>query len=175
MANKSLHIRDARESELQHILALVTTSYKEFEAIVSPTFWTSYQKLVETTLKESLSSAEYIVAIQDETFVGSVLLFPPAVPSIYPGKTVKVSVPEFRLLATLPEMRGQGIAKALIAECIQRTRRRGAPVLGLYTADFMQAATRLYQKIGFIRVPEEDFSLDDPWGTIAKSYHLPLK
>jgi GNAT superfamily N-acetyltransferase len=175
MTNKSIHIRNARESEFCTIQDLVTISYKEFEAVVSPTFWASYQKLIAATLKESWLSAEYIVAIQNETLVGSVLLFPPATPSTYPGKTVNVSLPEFRLLTVSPKMRGQGIATALINECIQRTHRSGALALGLYTADFMQAATHLYQQIGFMRCPEEDFPLDDPWGTIAKSYHLPLK
>jgi ribosomal protein S18 acetylase RimI-like enzyme len=47
--------------------------------------------------------------------------------------------------------RGRGIGEALIRECIEVARRRGASIVELQTARVRVAANRLYERMGFER------------------------
>ena len=47
--------------------------------------------------------------------------------------------------------RGRGIGEALIRECIEVARRRGASIVELQTARVRLAANRLYERMGFER------------------------
>jgi ribosomal protein S18 acetylase RimI-like enzyme len=76
------------------------------------------------------------------------------------------------LLAVLPEVRGLGIGKALVLECLARARRRGAIAVGLHTMDFMQIAQGMYERMGFVRVPEYDYRPHPE--VLVKAYRLQL-
>lgn len=75
---------------------------------------------------------------------------------------------EFRLLAVSPDARGRGVGEALVRECVARSARppsqatspsRPAHTLVLQTQPTMFAAQRLYERLGFVRVPERDVTL----------------
>ncbi len=57
----------------------------------------------------------------------------------------------FRMLATAPAAQGRGVGAALTLACVQRARAEGAPGIALHTTNLMQAAQRLYQRLGFDR------------------------
>ncbi len=80
--------------------------------------------------------------------------------------------PEVRLLAVAPSARGRGVGAALMNECIHRARSAGATALTLHTTDLMQAAMRLYERLGFERA--HDLDLEPAPGIIAKGYRLDL-
>jgi ribosomal protein S18 acetylase RimI-like enzyme len=63
-----------------------------------------------------------------------------------------------RMLATAPEARGTGVATALMEESLRRAREAGASVVRLATQPEMHAAHRLYERLGFVRTPERDFT-----------------
>ncbi len=42
-------------------------------------------------------------------------------------------------------------------ECKLRARNMGASWLGLHTTEVTQSARRMYERMGFVRVPESDF------------------
>ncbi|WPB74264.1 GNAT family N-acetyltransferase [Archangium violaceum] len=65
---------------------------------------------------------------------------------------------EIRLLAVAPVARGRGVGEALVAECIRRARHLGCQRLVLSTQPTMASAQRLYERLGFVRVPERDWS-----------------
>ena len=56
-------------------------------------------------------------------------------------------------LFVLPEQRGRGVGKALLAGASAHTIRRGAPFVELTVREDNDAAIRLYEQIGFERVP----------------------
>jgi GNAT superfamily N-acetyltransferase len=172
MEKGHIHIRTAHKTERHAILDLVSRAYAEFGTVLSPSLWTSYQEDIVATIEEE-NLAERIVAVQDDAIVGSVLLYPKAAAttSTYPGNPISINWPEVRLLAVSPESRKQGVATALLNECIQRASATGASVLGLHTTDFMPEAIHLYERSGFMRAPEADFRVMD---ILVKSYHLPL-
>jgi ribosomal protein S18 acetylase RimI-like enzyme len=79
---------------------------------------------------------------------------------------------EFRMLAVAPAAQGQGVGAALVKLCIDRFRESGAPGIVLSTLAQMSAAHRLYQRHGFVRAPERDWSPVP--GVDLVAYHLDL-
>ena len=79
--------------------------------------------------------------------------------------------PEIRMLAVASEARGNGVAAALIAECIGRVKTQGLGYIGLHTADFMESAIKLYERFGFARLPQFDFEPAND-GVIVKAFRL---
>ena len=65
---------------------------------------------------------------------------------------------EFRTLAVAPSGRGRGVGAALVRECVDRARALGRERVVLSTQPMMHAAHRLYERFGFVRVPERDWS-----------------
>ena len=105
--------------------------------------------------------------------VGAVLLYPAGAAIEKPGGTAAtLTWPEVRLLAVAPSARGRGVGAALMNECIHRARSAGATALTLHTTDLMQAAMRLYERLGFERA--QDLDLEPAPGIIAKGYRLDL-
>jgi len=88
------------------------------------------------------------------------------------GGSLTLASPEVRLLAVAPEARGKGVGVALMRECVARARASGAARLTLHTTEMMQAAVRLYERMGFVRAPEIDFRPAP--GIVVKGYRLEL-
>lgn len=63
-----------------------------------------------------------------------------------------------RMLAVDPAAQGQGIGRALTRWCLDEARATGRQRLVLHTSSMMPAAIRLYERMGFARAPELDFS-----------------
>lgn len=61
------------------------------------------------------------------------------------------------MLAVLPEFQGRGIGEALVRACLERARADGRQRVYLDTTEWMDAAQRLYQRMGFARAPELDW------------------
>jgi ribosomal protein S18 acetylase RimI-like enzyme len=85
---------------------------------------------------------------------------------------VDMSFPEIRLLAVTPAARGRGVGAALMRECVRRARQSGEAVLSLHTTQLMQAAVRMYARLGFVRAPELDFHPAP--GVTLEGYRLDL-
>ena len=163
---KSFHIRDARDDEREAIRDVTLAAYEEYAAVMPESFWDGYQRQLLVTLDEE-GPVERIVAEREGTIIGSILLYP-ALTNAYSGVSVGASWPEVRLLAVAPVARGQGVGSALMDECERRARRVGATMLGLHTMEVMQVAIGMYERRGFERVPELDFS--PAQGILVKGY-----
>ena len=79
----------------------------------------------------------------------------------------------FRMLAVADRARGQGVGSALVEACIERARRDGKARLSLLTTDCMRPAHRLYERLGFRRVPESDIIVEH--GLALRSFVLDLE
>jgi ribosomal protein S18 acetylase RimI-like enzyme len=62
---------------------------------------------------------------------------------------------ELRLVAVDPAAQGRGIGEALVRDCMARARALGRPMV-LHTTQDMTTAQRIYERLGFRRVPERD-------------------
>jgi ribosomal protein S18 acetylase RimI-like enzyme len=68
-----------------------------------------------------------------------------------------------RMLGVLPEAQGRGIGRALMDESIRIARANGKTLMSLHTTERMNVAQRMYESMGFTRLPDwkvsEDFTL----------------
>lgn len=69
----------------------------------------------------------------------------------------------FRYFAVDPSAQGRGIGGAMIQWVIERARADGKQRIFIHTLTMMPAAMRLYERVGFVRVPE----MDESWDGIA--------
>jgi GNAT superfamily N-acetyltransferase len=69
----------------------------------------------------------------------------------------------FRMLAVDPAAWGRGVGPRLVDECLQRARAAGRRRMIIGSTTWMTTAHRMYERIGFRRVPE----LDQQWGDIT--------
>jgi ribosomal protein S18 acetylase RimI-like enzyme len=110
--------------------------------------------------------AELVVAER----VGAVVA---AVVHVSPGRPRSPIFPDdwsvIRMLVVDPEHRGQGVAKRLVAACLQRARLAGGPIVGLHTSPIMVHALSLYTGLGF----ERDTDLPPIRGVPYGRYVLP--
>jgi ribosomal protein S18 acetylase RimI-like enzyme len=64
----------------------------------------------------------------------------------------------FRMLVVDPAVRGRGVGELLVETCLDRARAAGKRLMVLSTDPRMRAAHRLYERLGFTRLPERDWS-----------------
>ena len=145
-------LREARSGDRDAIVEVTLAAYQEYASQVP--IWGPYRQNILATLANPRPATQ-LVAERDGTIVGTVLLYPagPA-GAAAPGQG---RWPEVRLLAVAPSARGQGVAHALMQECVRRAREAKADALTLHTMSAMQAALRLYTRMGFQPAPELDF------------------
>ena len=65
---------------------------------------------------------------------------------------------ELRMLGVAPSARGRGIGEALVLDSLERARSAGAHRVVLSTQPQMRAAHRLYERLGFVRAPDLDWT-----------------
>jgi GNAT superfamily N-acetyltransferase len=154
----NIEIRDAQESDLDAMQEVTLAAYEEYAAVMPAFAWEEYrQGMIDATAGKG-PAYQKIVATRDGAIVGSVLLLPAGTVLQLPdGMEITLELPEIRLLAVPPKMRGQGIGAALMKECVRRARQVGVSALSLHTADMMQVAMQMYERMGFVRTPETDF------------------
>jgi len=114
--------------------------------------------------------AELLVAVDpDGQVVGSVAV-------VRPGSALaEISRPgelEFRMLAVASAARGRGIGEALTRVVLDRGREIGAGKVVLSSLDVMRSAHRLYERIGFRRLPERDWHPHPGVNLVAYEYLL---
>ena len=64
----------------------------------------------------------------------------------------------FRMLVVGPAVRGRGVGELLVRACLDRARAAGKRRMVLSTDPRMTSAHRLYERLGFTRLPERDWS-----------------
>ncbi len=167
-----MRLRNARSDDRDAIEAVTLGAYEQYAAVM-PAHWDGYRQNILATLAAAQPDAQ-IVAEEDARVVGTVLLYPAGSVMARPGGgSSTLAWPEVRLLAVAPAARGRGVGVTLMGECIRRARQSGAAALTLHTTDVMQAAMRLYDRLGFRRAPELD--IQPAPGVSIKGYRLALE
>jgi ribosomal protein S18 acetylase RimI-like enzyme len=99
--------------------------------------------------------AELLVARDGTGVIGSVAL-------VLDGEFGEVlQAPEeagFRMLVVDPAARGRGVGELLVRACLARAGAAGKRRVVLSTDPRMTSAHRLYERLGFTRLPERDWS-----------------
>ncbi|MFC5528815.1 GNAT family N-acetyltransferase [Cohnella yongneupensis] len=166
-----MKIREARQDELAHVREQRIKAYLPYARLIPEGHWKALEGSLASEADQQ-SGARLFVAESGGEPVGSVVLFP-AKSDAYDGHIEAVDYPEIRMLAVHEDYRGKGVASALVTECIARARAEGHRYIGLHTGEFMEPAIRLYERIGFERVPENDFQPAGD-GVNVRAYRLPI-
>jgi ribosomal protein S18 acetylase RimI-like enzyme len=167
-----MKIREATKDEFGFIREQRVNAYREHAQIIPSGHWKALERAISSEA-DTQPDVELIIAELNGNIMGSIALFPPHA-DLYEGYVEELDYPEIRMLAVSPEYRGKGVASALISECIQRSKAKGFRSIGLHTGEFMQNAMKLYEKIGFERLPEYDFQPADD-GITVKAFRLSLR
>ncbi|CAM5473945.1 hypothetical protein STAFG_5357 [Streptomyces afghaniensis 772] len=102
------------------------------------------------------AAADVLVAIQGEQLLGGVTFVPAGGPM---ADIARPSEAEIRMLAVAHEARGRGAGEALVRACVDRARATdGCARVVLSTQRTMHSAHRIYERLGFVRVPERDWN-----------------
>ena len=100
------------------------------------------------------AAAELLVAV-DEQLLGTVTFVPEGGPL---GEIAADDETEFRMLAVSPAAQGRGVGTALLRRVVDETARRGLAGVVCSSQPSMRAAHTVYERLGFKRAPERDWS-----------------
>lgn len=148
-------VRDARASEYAAAGDLVAEAYNEF--IVHREYM---ERVRDVPARAAMPGNEILVALDDGELVGTATFVRPGselLDALAPGVA-----PEdarhggMRMMAVADSARKRGVGRALVEECIARTRLAGFDEAAFVTADVMTAARAMYEAMGFTRAPERD-------------------
>lgn len=161
-------IRPAREDELPAVGELTFEAYRA-NGYLDGREDGSYARQLRDA-RPRYEQAELLVAVDDAgTILGTVAIALPGTPWREIGGPDEL---EFRMLAVSPAARGRGVGEALTRRVLDRAAELGCTAVALSSSRLMHAAHRLYERLGFQRTPELDWSPEPGVQLIA--YRLAL-
>jgi ribosomal protein S18 acetylase RimI-like enzyme len=96
-----------------------------------------------------------VVRDADGRIIGSVAL---VLSGDFGNVTTSDDESAFRMLVVDPTAQGRGIGELLVRTCFERARTAGKRRMVISTDPRMTAAHRLYERLGFDRLPERDWT-----------------
>lgn len=158
-------IRRARQDELAAVGDLTAGAYVGAGVIPADASYVDFLRDAALRARE----AEVWVALDAERVVGTVTYVEPG------SSLVEVSRPgeaEMRSLAVDATATRRGVGEALTRHVIDRARSRGLDAVVLCSSTTMRGAHRLYERLGFTRIPDRDWSPVPQ--VLLLAYTLPL-
>lgn len=140
-------VRDALPEELAEVGEIRVTAYQD-AGFLSP--GSRYAPVLRELGGDG--DGTVLVAVDGGRIVGTVMLRSGGNVVTRPDET------EIRALAVTPEGQGRGTGSALLRAAIERASRDDVCHLVLLTQPEMLAAQRLYDRAGFRRLPDRDWS-----------------
>lgn len=117
----------------------------------------------------TLARGTVLVAERQGSVLGVVALLAPSAK----GRAVaRDGEAELARLAVAPSARRSGVGRALVLRCEELARAEDWPAIALWSREHQTAAHRLYESLGFRRVPERDTT--DETGHDRLVFHLDL-
>lgn len=164
-----MEVRAVRPEEREAAGQLVVAAYR---ALPGQNLSGDYAELLADVARRDAdpADAEVLVTVTGGDLIGCVTFVPrsdsPWAEHVQPGES------SIRMLAVRPDAQSRGAGRALVDECIHRARALGNPAVFLHSTPWMPAAHRLYERMGFERVPERDWTPVPEIPLLA--YRLPL-
>jgi ribosomal protein S18 acetylase RimI-like enzyme len=146
----SLSVEPARPEDYPRIAELTVGVYVD-GGLATPAY------APELADVEGRASRSELLVVRDTAgqVVGSVAL---VLAGDFGNVTTSDAEAAFRMLVVDPDVQGQGVGRLLVTECLERARAAGKRRMVLSTDPLMTAAHRLYERLGFTRLPERDWS-----------------
>jgi ribosomal protein S18 acetylase RimI-like enzyme len=144
-------VRPVHTSELAAVGELTVAAYTADGLLVPDDPYAAHLRDAVTRARE----AEVYVAVVEDRLAGTVTFCPEGSPwreVAQPGEG------EFRMLGVAPDFRRRGVAQALVGTCLERSTELGHDAVVLCSLEEQRAAHRIYERLGFRRLPERDWS-----------------
>ncbi|MCX2953556.1 GNAT family N-acetyltransferase [Lentzea sp. NEAU-D7] len=163
-----LIIRPATEADLPAVGSITVEAYVADGFVDAHDNYASVLSDAESRFRD----AELLVA-QDEsgTVLGSVTVVRPGTPYAEISRPGEL---EFRMLAVSAAARGRGVGEALVRAVFAKAQAAGATHVVLSSSEKMVAAHRLYERLGFTRLPERDWTPVPGVNLVAYACGTPL-
>lgn len=141
-------IRAAHERDAEAVIALWTEAYfREGEGGRD----SAYARAdFDAT---AAAAAHFLVAERDGEVVGAVALLAPEEPS---RAVAADGEAELARLVVAAADRRRGVGRALVQRCAELARENGWEAIALWSRPYQTAGHRLYESLGYVRVPERD-------------------
>lgn len=146
-----MEVRPAKPDEYERVGELTLAAYSALER---DHLFGGYDHEVRDVAARARSDV-VLVAVDGDTVVGAVTYIDG--PHSPWAEKVDEGEASIRLLAVDPAAKGLGAGTAMLRACIDRARASGRHAVFLHTTPWMRTAMRMYEREGFVRVPERDF------------------
>jgi len=161
----TIQTRPARPEEYEEAGRVTALAYREFADTDS---WERYLASI-ADVEGRADVGLVLVAVEDGRVLGSATLelderIEEEEPLLPPDEA------HIRMLGVHPDERGRGVARALMRECFDRAREAGRTRMTLHTTQRMEAAQKMYEALGFERLPDRTF----PDGFVLLTYARPI-
>jgi ribosomal protein S18 acetylase RimI-like enzyme len=159
-----LTIRELRPGESEALGRLMVDVYSHLDGFPTPEEQPGYYELLAHIGRfADKPGARVLVALSpQEELVGGVVYFSDMAQYGSGGTATSVkNASGIRLLGVDPAFRNLGAGRALTQACIDRARELGHSEVILHTTQAMRVAWGLYERLGFTRSPDLDFSQQD--------------
>lgn len=166
MGASELVIRTAIPEEYAAVGELTVDVYVG-EGYVRP--GSPYVAELADTERRAAAAAEVLVAVHDDRLIGSLTV------ARYGTPYAEIARPgelEFRMLAVAKRARGLGAGTALVRTVIEMASAQKCEAVALTTMSAMVDARRIYDRFGFVAVPERDWTTQA--GELLTVLRLPL-
>ena len=147
MVNHHLIYRRAALTDVPNIVGLTLCAYHDYKEVLEPVDWARMQTNLanESMFVELLGKAAAFVCEINNQLAGVIFLVPKGNPTtIFPADWSYI-----RLLGVDPRYRGLGIGRNLTQLCVQHAQVTHEKGVALHTSEFMDAARKMYEGIGF--------------------------
>jgi ribosomal protein S18 acetylase RimI-like enzyme len=156
-----IEIRPVRPEEYEEAGRVTALAYREF---ADNDDWDRYLEKI-ADIGSRAGQALVLVAVEDGEILGSATLelgdrIDDDDPPLAPDEA------HIRMLGVGPEVRGRGVARALMDACFAHAAESGRTRMTLHTTQRMRAAQAMYESIGFARLPDRPF----PDGFVLLTY-----
>lgn len=148
----TIEIRDAFPEEYETVGEVTVVGYGADHSLPE------YAAVLRNVVKRA-ETCDILVATLDGVIVGAAAY--PHKGGPYEDIAHAAHEGEFRMLAVIPEGRGHGIGEKLSVECIRRAKVQGRTVVVISVVRDNGPAERIYERLGFVRVPARDWVAPD--------------
>jgi predicted N-acetyltransferase YhbS len=142
-------IRLATDADFPAIAELCTNAYEPFVGD------DHYYMAELRNVAPRAAAAELYVATDGADVIGTITFVPNGGPM---GEIATPDEAEFRMLAVATAGRSRGVGTALVEHILRAARERGKAGIVCSTQPSMHAAHHIYERLGFSRAPERDWS-----------------
>ena len=160
----AITIREARDDEHREAGRVTAGAYAEF-APVGDEDWQGYLARI-ADVSDRAARTTIVVAVDADRIVGSATLEltarveEPEDPPLHPHEA------HIRMLGVDPSVRGHGVGTRLMEACERLAVAQGKTLMTLHTTQRMDAAQRMYERLGYVRGEDRVF----PDGFVLLSY-----